>query len=517
MHGVDVGPVVEIADEQKICRLPVGFRHFDFFVHVRDDVDGYVEDKVLDDRTVIGCNDPYPVGLPVDGDLPFLGIQCFGLEFRVPLQFRLAQLAQKMDVHAVDDDPGSGGIPSDQRHVVLGEMPEADHSRLAGLFTQDSLQIDVRGNHVRARMVNRHGVAGVGFDSEFPEDRHVTLRVFGASRNEDHVRTECYERLEDMEKPQGSRRTVEHGKKGVKYEDVLLLRELRNASPFVPDAAAVGRDGIGFNDRPRCRPRLRHVAPHFLCDAPDLEPGEGPPVEVGQLVEQSPGRGRAPAGSDHRLDFPDASDLVREPLCDKLPFLHGLGNHAVVPDARIWMGLVEPVLGSPLLFAAPAELVVRDRADHVADGPAVEEHLEPEFREAPTQLDVLRAEAELLPEHTVFDEKRSLAGRPAAPEVGKVEFLAVPEGLVSEQELAHVHDVVHDRCDLKRGIPGRVAQHGDVLLGVLPVRSQVLFQQVAVGHVVIVEEEENGGLRREDAEVFRRGDPRVGLGYVSQR
>jgi len=128
-----------------------------------------------------------------------------------------------------------------------------------------------------------------------------------------------------------------------------------------------------------------------------------------QFVHQ--GLRRFPAGRGEKsLDLGHARRLVVQPFLDESPFLLGLGNHAVVPDDGVGVGLVKPVLGPSLLLTATAEFGIGDRADHVTDGPAVEEHLEPEFREAPTQLDILRAEAKLLPEHPVPNEEGALAG-----------------------------------------------------------------------------------------------------------
>jgi len=318
------------------------------------------------------------------------------------------------------------------------------------------------------------------------------------------------EGLEDVKEPKRPGCPVEHGQQGVADEDALPLLQRGDAPAPLLDDTEVGRRHCNLRQERRRRCIGRSVGARLFDDSLDLERVERPTVKIVQLVQK--GFRHFPlVRGDLRLYLFDARHFLIEPRLDESPFLLSLGNHAVLPDYRIRVGLVKPVLGASLFFAAAAEFGVGDRTDHVTHGPAVEEHLEAEFRETPAELDVLRAEAELLTEDPMPDKQGSLARRAAAPEVSVVQLLAVTEMLVGEEELPHVHDVMHHGGDIERRVPCRETQDRHVLSGVFAMRPQVLLQQVAVRHVVVVEEEENGGLCREDAEVFRRRDSRVGL------
>src|SRR5581483_2275738 len=154
--------------------------------------------------------------------------------------------------------------------------------------------------------------------------------------------------------------------------------------------------------------------------------------------------------------------------------------------------LAEVPLRAPLALAPATELVEGDWSIHVADGVGAVEYPEPVAREAIAELDVFAAEVEVLVEDPVLCEEQTLAGGAAAPEVGEVEHLAGSEVGVGEEEVADFGDVAHERGHLERGRPGGVAEDGNLLLGVLAMHLEVDPQEVGVGDVIIVEEEDDG-------------------------
>ena len=73
--------------------------------------------------------------------------------------------------------------------------------------------------------------------------------------------------------------------------------------------------------------------------------------------------------------------------------------------------------------------------------------------------------------------------------------------------LPDLRDVLHDRGDLQLGVPGRVAENRDLLVGMLAVGLHVRLEKPRVGDVIVVEEEQQRGMRGEDAEVLGGRDP----------
>jgi len=238
-NGVDIGPMVEVADKEQICGFPECLRVLDLLVNVRDDVDRDFRHEGLYGTAIIGCDDPHPIGLSVDGDLPLLVFKDLGLQTIVLLQLGFPSLPQEVNIYAVDDDGRAGGMFANQRHIILCQVPEAQNRRFVRALAENVLEVHEGGDDQGACMLLGCGVACVGLDPEIPEDRPVALRVIGVPGDERHVVTQLHEGLEDVEKPQGPGGAVEHRKQGVADEDVLLLPQRRQAATLLQDMAEV--------------------------------------------------------------------------------------------------------------------------------------------------------------------------------------------------------------------------------------------------------------------------------------
>jgi Lhr-like helicase len=119
-----------------------------------------------------------------------------------------------------------------------------------------------------------------------------------------------------------------------------------------------------------------------------------------------------------------------------------------------------------------------------------------------TRFDVLGAKRELRPEAPGPHEQRSLARRPATPEEPVVVGLAVPKVWIAEEVTADLGDEPHHLGHLEARGPVGIAEHSDMLERIETVHLQMASDEIGIGHVVVVEEEQQrcgGGV---DADVL---------------
>jgi len=161
----------------------------------------------------------------------------------------------------------------------------------------------------------------------------------------------------------------------------------------------------------------------------------------------------------------------------------------VLVGDRSWIELAEVRQAAPGPFAACTESVEVERSQHVTDRAAGEEDAETEAREAVAELDVLQGDHPLV-EASALDEELALRGNTPGPEVTEVEQLAVSELRVGGEELTHLCHEVHELGNAKRGVPRAVTQCDYFDRRVLLVHAEVLLDEIRVGNVVVVGEED---------------------------
>src|SRR5262245_39285586 len=111
-----------------------------------------------------------------------------------------------------------------------------------------------------------------------------------------------------------------------------------------------------------------------------------------------------------KLDFVNPINLTFQSLPDIIPVGHRIFDLAVSLNLFGRVQLAEHVLRESLFFTSSTKFVVGDRPIHVLNRLAVEYHLEPESCESIAELNVFRAETELLIENTVMHQQRPFAG-----------------------------------------------------------------------------------------------------------
>ena len=105
------------------------------------------------------------------------------------------------------------------------------------------------------------------------------------------------------------------------------------------------------------------------------------------------------------LDFMNPLNLTFQALFNVVLLVLGVFNLAVLLNLLGCMKLAEHVLRNTLFLTSSAKLIIVDGAAHILNRLAMEDHFEAELCEAIAELNIFRAEAELLIEHAIIDQQ----------------------------------------------------------------------------------------------------------------